>query len=170
MQIWPCDAGVDVIGWYLFLCFFFFFFGFCLSPDFDSEIPWTRGHSNSAVGHRYSGDSVLVTGKVSWICPTEPFNRSIFRNNNHLYKIWYKFEEKLPLWPPLRRSHMWTVESSDPARRMRPDLDTPMHVRLELAVGGRYTCTCWSERMSNRRAVLSSDPDTKQFPVGWNCK
>ena len=87
------------------------------------------------------------------------------------------------------------MESSDPARRTRPDLDRATHVRLstiskfkgqfgqdrglriaqgsdfhlELAVGGRKTLTCWSERMSNRRDVLSSDPETKHLPLGWNC-
>lgn len=95
----------------------------------------------------------------------------------------------IPLCCPLRRSHIWTVESSDPANRTRPDCDRPQQVRLELAVGGRYrhTCsykiedlnsstsiaritifTCWSERISNRRAVLSSEAETNAWPVGWN--
>ena len=50
----------------------------------------------------------------------------------------------IPLCCPLRRSHMWTVESSDPANKTRPDWDSPQQVKLELAVGGRYTHTCRS--------------------------
>lgn len=66
-------------------------------------------------------------------------------------------------------SHKWMVESSEPASKIRPERDTAEQVRLELAVGGRKTWTCWSERMSKRRAVLSSEAETKEWPDGWNC-
>ena len=79
------------------------------------------------------------------------------------------FRGILPLCSPLRTSQMWMVESSDPAKRARPEGETAHEVSPELVVGGRNTNTCWSERRSNRRAVLSSDAETKPVPEGKNC-
>jgi len=36
-----------------------------LSPDFDGVVPGTGGHSDAAVGHGDSGDSVIVPRQVS---------------------------------------------------------------------------------------------------------
>ena len=37
---------------------------------------------------------------------------------------------------------MWMVESSDPAKRARPEGETAHEVSPELVVGGRNTNTC----------------------------
>jgi len=42
-----------------------------LSPDFDGVVPGTGGHSDAAVGHGDSGDSVIVPRQVSVVISFE---------------------------------------------------------------------------------------------------
>lgn len=49
-------------------------------------------------------------------------------------------------------------------------MDKPQHVNPGFPVGGENVAICWSERISYKRAVLSSEAVAKAYPLGWNYK
>jgi hypothetical protein len=102
-----------------------------LAPNSSEIVPRCGSQAHSVAGHCNLRYSVVVSAQIT--CQL---------NKNQSENLSLKFEWNLPLCSPLRTSQMWMVESSDPAKRARPEGETAHEVRPELVVGGRNTNTC----------------------------
>jgi len=77
--------------------------------------------------------------------------------------------EDVPTRSCLSVSHMLQLKSSYPPNSRRPDLEYDTDVIPQMMLSWEYMPISWSERMSNRRHVASSEPVVNDWPLGKNC-
>lgn len=74
----------------------------------------------------------------------------------------------IPVCVVFKVSHIWTWLSSEPQNKWRPLNDNAHDVKPDVPDGEAYFAICWSDRISYKRADLSSEPVAKANPLGWN--